>query len=481
MLTTEVFTIPLAEGYLIYAPLRRIALLGNPQLVNLLARLRGGGIEDLNPAESRLVRFLEEIRLLGLEGDSPIATYGSPSFEPTQVTLFLTSRCNLRCTYCYAETGSKPPVDIEPRAAERAIDFACSNALEGGSRGITVGFHGGGEPTMNWRALVAMVAYARQRGEAEGLDVRTTMATNGVLSASKRRWILNNIDSLSLSWDGVPAVQDAQRPLASGNPSAKIVLRTIVALTEARIPFGVRMTVTAGSAGRLAESVKYLLDHARPARIQVEPVYDLGRGRDGALHVNPDRFVSAFWEARAVAQSAEVELFFSAAQIDRLTSRFCLSCGEGFSITPGGRVSACFEVCDLEAALSDKFLFGAYDERRDRFWIDMGKLAELRRRTVETIPWCQGCYCRWHCAGDCPHKALQASAGGTFEGHARCEITRRLVLTQLLEKIERSGGVLWIGGRKDTRIPDDLIGVGFQLDQDRACAGVVGTRPRDES
>lgn len=442
-ISTEVYVIPLAGHYLVYAPLRRVAFLANAALVNFLWRLRQGQVEEPHDGESALLRFLEDVRLLGEEGDMPIASLGSPTFKPTQATLFLTTRCDLRCIYCYASAGARTHVDMDLSTAKRGIAFVCRNALELGRESFGVSYHGGGEPTVHWKVLVESLAYAREVGRKHDLEVYATAATNGVFSEEKRQWIIENLQGVSLSVDGLPQVQDAQRRLRSGGPSSNIVFRTIEAFEKANFSYGIRMTVTALSVGRLPDGVNYLLDRAHPKRIQVEPVYDLGRGRDTNLHVKPEVFVEAFLEAKRIANAHGVELFYSSARIDVLTNRFCRSCGEGFGLTPKGNVSACYEVCDEEMEFADIFVLGHYDTLLNRYVFDDKRLRRLRDRAVESIPWCQGCFCKWHCAGDCPHKAQHATADGEFVGHPRCEITQALVLHELLRRIGENGGVCW--------------------------------------
>jgi uncharacterized protein len=193
----------------------------------------------------------------------------------------------------------------------------------------------------------------------------------------------------------------------------------------------------------LPQSIAYLLDKAHPKHIQVEPMYILGRGRETGLEVEPLAFVQAFQQAKQIAGQAGVDFFYSAARVDVLTNRFCQSCGEGFSLTPQGLVSACYEVPDAGFEFGEQFIFGRYDEWQGRYVFDEEKLTRLCNHTVEQIPWCQGCFCKWHCAGDCTYKARHAMVDRQFAGDPRCEITRALTLDQILDKIKQNGGQVW--------------------------------------
>lgn len=442
---TDVFVIPLLGRYVVYAPLRRVAFIANAAAVNLLERLRRGEVEPANEEQARFLRTCDQIHLTGDEGDVPITTLDWGSFQPTEVTLFLTTRCNLRCLYCYAEGGERPPADMSLETAQRGIDLVCRNALERGTGEFGVGYHGGGEPTMNWEVLTQSFAYAQRLARQHGLRVYGSMATNGVLSREQRRWIVRNLAGVNLSVDGLPAVQDRQRPRPSGRGSSAVVLETMRAFDRAGFRYGLRITVTAAGVDRLAEGVGWLLEHGHPERIQVEPMYVLGRGRRTNLAVDPQAFVLAFLEAQPLAEARGVDYFYSAARVDVLTNRFCQSCGEGFSLTPEGLVSACYEVPGSDFEYGDRFIFGRFDEAAGRYAFDEHKLAHLRAHTVEGIAWCRDCFCKWHCGGDCAYKTLHEHQGSGFAGSLRCEITRALTLEQILRKIDRAGGELWAG------------------------------------
>lgn len=444
---TDVFIIPLLNRYLVYAPLRRVAFITNAAGVNFLHHLRRENRQPANEAETAFLHFCREIHLIGEDGDYPISTLEWGIFKPTEVTLFLTTRCNLRCIYCYASAGERPLAEMSLETAKRGIEFVCRNALERGKTEFGVGYHGGGEPTVHWPVLTESFAYAQQLARKYGLEVYGSMATNGVLSPAKWRWIIENCRGVNLSVDGLPDVQDFQRPTPSGKPSSEAVMQTIRAFDAANFQYGIRVTVTAASVEYLPQSIAYLLDNAHPKHIQVEPMYVLGRGRNNGLAVEPQTFVQAFREAKLLADECGVDMFYSAARVEVLTNRFCQSCGEGFSLTPQGLVSSCYEVPDPGFEFAEQFIFGRYNEHLARYEFDEEKLARLRNHTVEQILWCRDCFCKWHCAGDCAYKARLAMVDGAFVGDPRCEVTRALTLDQILAKIKQSGGVVWAEGR----------------------------------
>jgi len=444
-LWTELFAIPLAGRYLVYAPLRQTAFITTAAAVNLLHRLRNETDPSLNKDETSFLGFCEDIGLTGREGDLPVSDFENPEFRPHEVTLFLTTQCNLRCIYCYAMAGERPRAMMDIRTARRGIEFVLNNALETGRPGFSVGYHGGGEPVCHWDVLVESLRYAQKLASENNLELDASMASNGVYTPEQRKWIIENLSGVNLSVDGLPLAQNRQRPTAAGGPSSAEVMLTIREFDAAGFQYGLRLTVTSCSVEYLPASVEYLLNNASPLHIQLEPMYTLGRGRADGLAVDPQLFIEAFRSAKHMAEAANVDLFYSAARVELLTSRFCLSCGEGFSLTPDGLVSACYEAPDAGFEFADSFIFGRFDEELGRYVFDRRKLADLRLHNVDNVKWCRDCFCKWHCAGDCLYKSLHATTDGHFTGDPRCEITRALTLDQILENIRRGGGTLWNG------------------------------------
>jgi uncharacterized protein len=443
-ISTEVFVIPYETAYLVYAPLRRLAFVANAPTVNLIAQLREKPLENPTEEQAALLDFLDGIRLTGADGDVLISGLDQPDFKPTEVTLFLTSECNLRCVYCYARAGDLAVERMSMETAQRGIDYVVANALELNTGWFGLYFHGGGEPTINHEVLVGSHEYAKMLAEQYGLELTTSIATNGVLSPKSRRWIIENLQGASVSLDGSPEVNDRNRPNIAGGGSGSRVLETLHEFDAANFPYGVRVTVSAQTVHEIANTVRYIVENTHPARIQVEPVYDIGRGENASLHVEIDAFINGYRESWQLAHEHGIELEFSSARLDEVTSRFCRAYGEGFQLTPQGNVTGCYEVYSETADFAEDIIFGQYDAQRRKYILDQNKLQKMRDHNVENQPWCNGCFAKWHCSGDCPNKVLHASINGEFRGMPSCEITRAIVLDQIVRKISDSGGVVWV-------------------------------------
>jgi len=103
-LPAELFVLPVSESdYLVYAPLRRAALIANAALVRSLRELQTG--EASVDADPEIAGFLRNCGILdGDDESAPGRPWTGPP-RPVTATLLLTNACNLRCRYCYAAAG----------------------------------------------------------------------------------------------------------------------------------------------------------------------------------------------------------------------------------------------------------------------------------------------------------------------------------------------------------------------------------------
>ena len=438
--TAELFTVPVEGGHLVYAPLRQAAFLANARTVNLIADLAEGRAASAEHAE--LAEFLRRLQIVDAgEERRPIVAYaGDP--KPVEVTLFLTTACNLRCRYCYASAGDTPTKIMPLEVARRGIDYVITNALELGEPAIDVNYHGGGEPTVNWKTLTGSYVYAREKTRAAGLDLRGSLATNGVMPADKLDWVIQNLQGVSLSFDGIPAVHDAHRIHISGAGSSGDVIRTIERFDGADFPYGLRLTVTREHIASLEASIEFICSRFRPRHIQVEPSYQLGRWRE-APSAETAEFIAAYRAAQKAARRHGREIEFSGARLGLLSNHFCGVTQDSFCLTADGNVSACYETFLEQNEWSKVFFYGSYAESEKGYRFDLKILDALRHQSVENRKFCESCFAKWSCGGDCYHKSLAVNGEGEFKGTDRCHIIRELTKDQILERIGGAGGVFW--------------------------------------
>ena len=146
---SNIFVLPDRGRFIVFAPVRGLIFRANAEAVAELQECCAR--QDpaaLSPAVAGALGGTDWI----FEEDRLAVGPENQIFAPNRVTLFLTNRCNLRCTYCYAEAGDKPPAEMNRELWRAAVDYVFENARSK-NLPVHVGFHGGGEPTRAWETL----------------------------------------------------------------------------------------------------------------------------------------------------------------------------------------------------------------------------------------------------------------------------------------------------------------------------------------
>lgn len=436
----SIYVIPYQGKYIIYRPLKRLAFLANAALVNWIAGLWQKSSGDGLPENPDALRFLESIGFLEPDSLGPPPASNAAPFKPTVAVCLLTTACNFRCIYCYASSGTGSVRELPFELGQQAINTVCRNAMETGQERFSLSFHGGGEPTLAQDCFRKLAHYARSRK----IPCDITIASNGYWSRPQRKWILDHLDHVSLSFDGTQALQDRQRPLASGKGSFAVVMETIQAMDQRDFPYGIRITVTDMGIDQLPPAIEFLCRETNCQTFQVEPAFNHGRARGDnlALH-DHHRFATAFLEAHDAAVASGRHLYYSGARPWVITHQFCQAIDHALIVTPDGELSACYEIHGGEHPLAPAFLFGSL-AADGRLITKPEARQRLRDQIAERRALCQDCFCYWHCAGDCPPKTLSLNGDEPHRFGARCDLNR-LITRELLVRYIAAGHGLWLG------------------------------------
>jgi uncharacterized protein len=417
------------RSYILYSPLNKKVGVINASGANTLYKYLHN--EMLTNGETDYIGDLYKNKFLN-ETALPRPVFPSGyDFMPHEVTLFATSRCNLRCRYCYADAGHKSQ-DMKPEVAKAAIDLVAGNAGLLGLPGFAIGFHGGGEPTVAWDLITQAVEYAKTVADMKGLDAEIFAATNGMFSDKQRDFILKNFTSLTISLDGPADIQDFNRPCADGSGSYTRIKENLKILDEQGFNYGVRATITERNVERMSEIVEWFHAEFHLTSLHLEPVWQCGRCLSTGETAPPDEtFIHHFAQASERANQLGLHLVYSGLRLDSLISKFCAAAGDGFNVLPDGTVTSCYEITEPEDPKAALFHYGHYDSGSRVFVFDKEKINRLQQYSVENIDYCRDCFCKWHCAGDCISKVFDAAHSFTHQGSSRCQVNRQLTLLQL--------------------------------------------------
>jgi uncharacterized protein len=420
-----------------YFPLKSLVLKVNLPGAELIERLRAGAISNFDEDE---LEMLESLARIDLVNGEPGSLPGVPAMDFRRITstmLLLTERCNLRCQYCYSKAesyGRDMPFEI----AKAAVDFIIGNAQKTRNGMIGVNFHGGGEPTLNWRVLTRTVQYIRERCGETGIKGMTSICTNGMISPRQAEWIGENIDNILVSIDGGPATQNFQRPMARGGPSYDRVAGTLSYFDGKKRPFSLRSTVTDHSEARFAEDYRHLVEAFHPANICVEPLFVCGRCETASCG-RPTRagFIELFSEALDITASTKVPISYSGGRAHNLDTAFCGAAGYNFFVAASGDVTACVEVASRDDPRAGRFVYGRYDRSTGEFEFDLEVYRGLSGLRVQYFEACRDCFAKYHCCGDCLAKSSDPGDPLAERNDYRCSINKELTKRILLHEYRR--------------------------------------------
>ena len=179
------------------------------------------------------------------------------------ISFFLTTKCNLRCVYCY---NSKERAEAQEKSLPLEIAKAGIDEYFAKNASRHIRFYGPGEPTMEFNLMQKIVEYAKDKAENA---VTTELQTNGAFSSKVREWILDNLNIVWVSFDGTPDIQDTQRPLGDKlSKSSPIIEENVKWLNankgDRNLMVGARVTITDLNINRQIEMVHYFDSSLNP-------------------------------------------------------------------------------------------------------------------------------------------------------------------------------------------------------------------------
>lgn len=423
------------DKFIFYAPLKRIAFIGNKALKKAMEEIRLG--KHIN--ENEAIQSLQKIGLFEPDSIPPFTKTKDIPFSPSICILMLTTACNMACTYCYAENGRNETLVMDWDIAKKGIDTAYQNAVKCSKQQFSLSFHGGGEPTLPQDLILKCCKYARTLNPICPISI----TSNCVWDDSFRDELLSYVNDVSVSFDGAEMTQNIQRPMKSGKGSFEMAFKSIREIEKRNIDYGIRMTVTQQSLPVLLENIQFIAQNTKCKTVQVEAVYNQGKAiGSGQCISDSDLFIEKFLEAFDFAKSKDLQLKVSSVRPNSLTTSFCRAISEALIVTADGQLTSCYEVFDESHPLSKDFLIGNLDQK-DGINLHPNVRTQLLEKVEDNRQSCAECFCFYHCAGDCPPKSLLAKENGES---FRCRVTKGLTKAMIVDKLIEGNG-FWNGNQ----------------------------------
>ena len=372
--------------------------------------------------------------------------FGSPSElkdERLSVTLYLTGSCNLKCIYCFDEAGdnctSASRKFMTPQFAIDCLkkiifDFGKIIRIKGARPKLNIHFFGG-EPTLNFRTIKAVVEFL----EKEKIDSKYNISTNLIAPRHILSWLVKKNFRFDISCDGPPEITNKQRPMRSSKlKTSDYVENAIRYLVSKNARLRTKVVITEKTIAKMPEIVSYLaglgIDHVRLEAVLID-----GRARKLDF-INIKKFVKYFKKAADVAASISRKtgrnIYVSNWVIKNLfepRDYFCnVVRGNRILVTPDGKISKCIR--NMHGKESP-FIVG--DMNKNKIDLNYNKLSFFHNLSANKMQQCQGCFAKYICGGGCFNENYQENGDFLVPSKKKCLLAKTLV-RELLIKMHKS-------------------------------------------
>ena len=349
----------------------------------------------------------ELLRQAGLVGppfidDTPLS---SPPLRA--LSLAIAQKCNLGCTYCYAQQGEfgGPAKNMELADALRAVDLLVGTA-EPGAR-LNLAFLGG-EPLVNRKVLRAATLRALELANGRGAKITFSVTTNGtLLTEDDGRFFEEHGFAVTISIDGPQEVHDVLRPFKGGAGSYDAVMKRVAPLLkmQQRMQVSARVTVTPRylSLRRTLDTFIAAGFHSVGFSPMLSAPTGEGEMRSEDLELMLGEMIGCGREFERSSRLGQrypfANMVNAMREIHRGTHRpYPCGAGAGYlGVSADGELAACHRfVGDEEGAM------GSLDDG-----VDLTRQADwLAARHVHRQEPCQSCWARYLCGGGCHHEVI---------------------------------------------------------------------------
>jgi uncharacterized protein len=356
-------------------------------------------------AGERIAGMLDRVGLGG-----PPRIDDQPLTDPPlhALSLAIAQKCNLGCTYCYAQQGEfgGPARNMTRETADKAVDLLFSGAGPGAR--LNLAFLGG-EPLANRTVLRAVTRRAADLARSRGVILNFSITTNGTLLTEADAAFFEEFGfAVTVSLDGPAEVHDALRPYKSGRGSFGDVMtnvRPLLAL-QRRMQVSARITVTPRNLALRDTLDQFLADGFHS--VGFTPLLRSPNGSDemqaDTLEVMLGEMIDCGreFERRSLAgeRYAFANMVNAMKEIERGTHRpYPCGAGAGYlGVSADGDLAACHRFVGDDDGVMGSLVDGV-DRRKQADW--------LAKRHVHRQEPCRSCWARYLCGGGCHHEVIR--------------------------------------------------------------------------
>jgi uncharacterized protein len=373
---------------------------------------------DAAVARGEAAEIDELLRRAGLSGKPFIDDTPLPPPPIRALSLAIAQKCNLGCTYCYAQQGEfgGAAKNMPLGEALRAVELLTENAEPGAK--LNLAFLGG-EPLVNRDVLRAATRRALELARARGATINFSITTNGtLLTEDDASFFEDHGFAVSISIDGPRQAHDALRPFKDGRGSYDRVMQRVAPLLklQRQMQVSARVTVTPRNLA-LRETLDRLIA-AGFHSVGFSPMLSAPSGNGEMQADDLELMLGEMIEcgreferrSRLRQRYPFANMVNAMREIHRGTHRpYPCGAGAGYlGVSAEGELAACHRfVGDDEGAMGS--LAGGIDRGRQAEW--------LAARHVHRQEPCRSCWARYLCGGGCHHETIR-------RGRPACDFIR---------------------------------------------------------
>ena len=341
-------------------------------------------------------------------GGSPLISdeaLSNPSIHA--LSLAIAQKCNLGCTYCYAQQGEFGGAGKNMPLAEatRAVELLVSGAAKGAK--LNLAFLGG-EPLVNRAVLQVATRYAAELAERRENPITFSITTNGtLLTEADAEFFEAHGFAVTISLDGPREAHNLLRPFKSGNGSFDAILQRIRPLLalQRRMQVSARVTVTPANL-ELRRTLDEFIELGFHS-VGFSPMLSSPSGNGEMQREDLETMLGEMidcgreFERRTLKGDRYpfANMTNAMREIQRGTHRpYPCGAGAGYlGVSADGELSACHRFVGDEAGAMGTLNDGI-DRKRQAEW--------LTERHVHRQEPCRSCWARYLCGGGCHHEVI---------------------------------------------------------------------------
>ncbi len=383
---------------------------------------------EISEAYSEIVGLYKAEQLFTPDYYAKIAENWHKKTVVKALCLHVAHDCNLRCKYCFADTGEfhggRSLMSAE--TGKKAIDFVIKNSGE--RRNIEIDYFGG-EPLMNFDVVKEITEYAKEQAKLHDKVFRFTVTTNGILlNDDIKEYINENMSNVVLSIDGRKEVNDRMRCRVDGSGSYDAIVPKFLDIAESRNQdrYYVRGTFTAHNLD-FSKDVIHLADLGFK-QTSVEPVvapenedYAITEKDLPKIYGEYEKLADEYVKRRKEGKPFNFFHFMIDLDQGPCVVKRLSGCGAGceyLAVTPEGDLYPCHQFVG-----NKDFLMGnVYDGD-----INNDLRTQFETTNIYTKEACKNCFAKFYCSGGCSANAYNFNKDINKPYSLACDMERKRV------------------------------------------------------